>query len=109
MFTGERRWADALPPSGLPARLAPVPFVLSVVGCGGRPKPALGLWQVSYLHTEAVRGCVVLHRDIKPSNVGLTSTGSVRLLDLGLARVVPLVSRRSIMSRGNLELARRAI
>jgi serine/threonine protein kinase len=45
---------------------------------------------VSYLHTEAIEGHVVLHRDIKPSNVGLTSTGSVRLLDLGLARVVPL-------------------
>jgi len=46
---------------------------------------------VSYLHTEAIEGHVVLHRDIKPSNVGLTSTGSVRLLDLGLARVVPIV------------------
>mmetsp|Transcript_1858 Transcript_1858/g.3950 ORF Transcript_1858/g.3950 Transcript_1858/m.3950 type:complete len:487 (+) Transcript_1858:109-1569(+) len=44
---------------------------------------------LQWLHTAAIPGCCVVHRDIKPSNIGLTSTGSVRLLDLGLARVVP--------------------
>jgi serine/threonine protein kinase len=46
---------------------------------------------VSYLHNEALPNHVVLHRDIKPSNIGLTATGSVRLLDLGLARAIPKV------------------
>ena len=44
---------------------------------------------LQWLHTAAIPGCCVVHRDIKPSNIGLTPTGSVRVLDLGLARVVP--------------------
>ena len=76
----------------------------------GQPqRPQLGLTQalkigfeislaVAFLHNCAISGCVVLHRDIKPSNVGLTSSGSVRLLDLGLARVVPLHVKEGISS-----------
>ena len=56
---------------------------------------------MSYLHTEAMADHVVLHRDIKPSNVGLTSTGSVRLLDLGLARVVPRVDMEAFWARAD--------
>ena len=73
---------------------------------GGGNRPQLGLAKalkigfetslaVAFLHNCAIPGCVVLHRDLKPSNIGLTSSGSVRLLDLGLARAVPIRRRRN--------------
>jgi len=63
---------------------------------------------VSYLHNEAIPGHVVLHRDIKPSNIGLTATGSVRLLDLGLARAVRHVDMAQFKSLNDVAMSGRA-
>jgi serine/threonine protein kinase len=55
---------------------------------------ALGL---QHLHKQAL-----VHRDVKPANLMLTSSGLVKLLDLGLARDLQMpASERQSMSQGN--------
>eukprot|EP00903_Cladosiphon_okamuranus_P011855 g11137.t1 len=41
-----------------------------------------------HLHEEAIPGRMVIHRDVKPDNIGFTGEGELKLLDLGLSKVV---------------------
>eukprot|EP00752_Nemacystus_decipiens_P007986 g7135.t1 len=41
-----------------------------------------------HLHEEAIPGRMVVHRDVKPDNIGFTAEGDLKLLDLGLSKVV---------------------
>lgn len=41
-----------------------------------------------HLHEEAIPGRMVVHRDVKPDNIGFSSEGDLKLLDLGLSKVL---------------------
>ncbi|CAM9636717.1 unnamed protein product, partial [Hapterophycus canaliculatus] len=41
-----------------------------------------------HLHEEAIPGRMVVHRDVKPDNIGFSAEGDLKLLDLGLSKVV---------------------
>ncbi|KAG5177205.1 Serine/threonine-protein kinase CTR1 [Tribonema minus] len=62
------------------------PFTyLELVTCARQLAHAL-----RYMHTEAVPGCMVIHRDLKPDNIAFDGMGNLKILDMGLAKVVPL-------------------
>lgn len=43
---------------------------------------------LNYMHNDAMPGKLVLHRDLKPDNVGFDDAGNLKLIDLGMGRVV---------------------
>lgn len=42
-----------------------------------------------YMHNDAMPGKLVVHRDLKPDNIAFDEAGNLKLIDLGLGRVVP--------------------
>ena len=50
---------------------------------------------MAYCQEEAIPDCMVLHRDLKPDNIGFTLSGTVKLLDFGLAKIVEHASAQS--------------
>lgn len=50
---------------------------------------------LQYMHEQAIRNCVLLHRDLKPENICFAYDGTVKILDLGLARVLENVNSKS--------------
>jgi serine/threonine protein kinase len=50
---------------------------------------------MTYCQEEAIPDCMVLHRDLKPDNIGFTLSGTVKLLDFGLAKIVEHASAKS--------------
>lgn len=50
---------------------------------------------MAYCQEEAIPDCMVLHRDLKPDNIGFTLSGTVKVLDFGLAKIVEHASAKS--------------
>eukprot|EP00904_Undaria_pinnatifida_P012454 jgi/Undpi1/8339/HiC_scaffold_25.g10808.m1 len=43
---------------------------------------------LQYMHNDAMPGKMVIHRDLKPDNIGFDADGNLKLIDMGLSRVV---------------------
>jgi Protein kinase domain len=80
-----------------------IPFLISEFLAGGTLSHKLTVARLSLAQVidlgvtlagalETLHGGGILHCDIKPSNIGFTSTGIVKLLDFGLARLIYDVS-----------------
>lgn len=59
---------------------------------GRGPVPPAEVVEIALQLTEALaeaHGCGVIHRDLKPANVRLTPAGRVKVLDFGIAKLLP--------------------
>ncbi|CAM9415839.1 unnamed protein product [Discosporangium mesarthrocarpum] len=43
---------------------------------------------LQYMHNDAIPGKIVVHRDLKPDNIAFDASGNLKLIDMGLSKVV---------------------
>ncbi len=77
----------ALPRAGAGARRAHRPVVRSCIA--RRRAERVELFLQALEAVAAAHGQLVIHRDLKPSNILVDEAGRVKLLDFGIARLLP--------------------